>query len=264
MRTQMTRGAQPVSGRRHRYAGSSPTPGAAEVAGLRKSYGTVLQDIAVEPYLTVRETIARNAGYYPAPRDTGEVISLVGLTGQALQKARSLSGRQNRRLELAPGPDRPPGPAVPGRADHRLRPERTPGRLAARPRPARRGYHHHAHHALRTRPRRWPTGWQSSAAARSSPREPHRPSGAGTPNEPASASPFRQVSGSSRLQTRIPGHGPMARYELRGVFLPAGVVSSDRLIDIAVPGQRGGLLAVAMAVAARRGGGGRRGGRRRS
>ena len=31
---------------------------------LRERIGLVLQDIAVEPYLTVRETLARNAGYY--------------------------------------------------------------------------------------------------------------------------------------------------------------------------------------------------------
>jgi ABC-2 type transport system ATP-binding protein len=54
---------------------------------LRERIGLVLQDIAVEPYLTVRETIARNAGYYPAPRDVGEVIDLVGLAGQ--QRKRS-------------------------------------------------------------------------------------------------------------------------------------------------------------------------------
>jgi hypothetical protein len=41
---------------------------------LRERIGLVLQDIAVEPYLTVRETLARNAGYYPAPRDVSEVI----------------------------------------------------------------------------------------------------------------------------------------------------------------------------------------------
>jgi ABC-2 type transport system ATP-binding protein len=70
---------------------------------LREHIGLVLQDIAVEPYLTVRETIARNAGYYPHPRDVGEVISLVGLAGQARQKVRSLSGGQKRRLDLALG-----------------------------------------------------------------------------------------------------------------------------------------------------------------
>jgi ABC-2 type transport system ATP-binding protein len=34
---------------------------------LRERTGLVLQDIAVEPYLTVRETVSREAGYYPAP-----------------------------------------------------------------------------------------------------------------------------------------------------------------------------------------------------
>ena len=55
------------------------------------------------PYLTVRETIARNAGYYPAPRDVDEVVALVGLAGQTRQKVRALSGGQKRRLDLALG-----------------------------------------------------------------------------------------------------------------------------------------------------------------
>ncbi|MFF4569564.1 ABC transporter ATP-binding protein [Streptomyces sp. NPDC001410] len=70
---------------------------------LRERIGLVLQDIAVEPCLTVRETIARNAGYYPAPRDIDEVIRLVGLTGLGKKKVRSLSGGQKRRLDLALG-----------------------------------------------------------------------------------------------------------------------------------------------------------------
>ncbi|HEY7432059.1 MAG TPA: ABC transporter ATP-binding protein [Streptosporangiaceae bacterium] len=70
---------------------------------LRERIGLVLQDIAVEPYLTVRETIARNAGYYPAPRDPGEVITLVGLAGLERTKVRHLSGGQKRRLDLALG-----------------------------------------------------------------------------------------------------------------------------------------------------------------
>ncbi|MGW4303851.1 ABC transporter ATP-binding protein [Streptomyces sp. NPDC004646] len=70
---------------------------------LRERIGLVLQDVAVEPYLTVRETVARNAGYYPAPRDTDEVIALVGLAGLEKQKVRALSGGQRRRLDLALG-----------------------------------------------------------------------------------------------------------------------------------------------------------------
>jgi ABC-2 type transport system ATP-binding protein len=74
-----------------------------EGRALRERIGLVLQDIAVEPYLTVRETVARNAGYYPGPRDAGEVIDLVGLAGQERKKVRNLSGGQMRRLDLALG-----------------------------------------------------------------------------------------------------------------------------------------------------------------
>ena len=70
---------------------------------LRERTGLVLQDIAVEPYLTVRETVARQAGYYRAPRDVAEVISLTGLAGFERRKVRSLSGGQKRRLDLALG-----------------------------------------------------------------------------------------------------------------------------------------------------------------
>jgi ABC-2 type transport system ATP-binding protein len=70
---------------------------------LRERTGLVLQDIAVEPYLTVRETIARSAGYYRAPRHVAEVIDLVGLAGLERRKVRSLSGGQKRRLDLALG-----------------------------------------------------------------------------------------------------------------------------------------------------------------
>jgi ABC-2 type transport system ATP-binding protein len=70
---------------------------------LRERTGLVLQDIAVEPYLTVRETLARQAGYYRAPRDVPAVISLTGLDGLERRKVRSLSGGQKRRLDLALG-----------------------------------------------------------------------------------------------------------------------------------------------------------------
>jgi ABC-2 type transport system ATP-binding protein len=79
-------------------------PGDRATAGeLRERTGIVLQDIAVEPYLTVAETIARDAGYYAAPRDVGEVIGVVGLAGLERRKVRSLSGGQKRRLDLALG-----------------------------------------------------------------------------------------------------------------------------------------------------------------
>jgi ABC-2 type transport system ATP-binding protein len=70
---------------------------------LREQIGLVLQELAVEPYLTVRESVSRNAGYYPNPRDVGEVIGLAGLTGKEKSKVKSLSGGQKRRLDLALG-----------------------------------------------------------------------------------------------------------------------------------------------------------------
>ena len=70
---------------------------------LRERTGLVLQDIAVEPYLTVRETVSREAGYYPAPSSVPAVIGLVGLAGLERRKVRTLSGGQKRRLDLALG-----------------------------------------------------------------------------------------------------------------------------------------------------------------
>ncbi len=70
---------------------------------LRERTGVVLQELAVEPYLTVREVLERNAGYYPSPRDTAEVMELIGLTEKARSRVKTLSGGQMRRLDLGLG-----------------------------------------------------------------------------------------------------------------------------------------------------------------
>jgi ABC-2 type transport system ATP-binding protein len=69
----------------------------------REGIGIVLQGTAVDPYLTVRETLARTAGFYPSPRDVGEVIELVGLSEKADSRVNKLSGGQQRRLDVAYG-----------------------------------------------------------------------------------------------------------------------------------------------------------------
>jgi ABC-2 type transport system ATP-binding protein len=68
---------------------------------LMQRMGIVLQQTGVQPYLTVREIVAMYAGYYPRPRDTEEVISLVGLSESADQRIIRLSGGQHRRVDLA-------------------------------------------------------------------------------------------------------------------------------------------------------------------
>ena len=70
---------------------------------FRERVGIVLQDIAVDAYLTVREIVARNAGYYPNPRNVDETIDLVGLKEKANSRINKLSGGQQRRLDLAMG-----------------------------------------------------------------------------------------------------------------------------------------------------------------
>jgi ABC-2 type transport system ATP-binding protein len=70
---------------------------------LRSQLGVVLQELAVEPFLSVRQVLARNAGYYPAPRPVSEVIELVGLAEKADAKVKTLSGGQQRRLDVGLG-----------------------------------------------------------------------------------------------------------------------------------------------------------------
>jgi ABC-2 type transport system ATP-binding protein len=70
---------------------------------LRSRLGVVLQELAVDPYLTVREVLARNAGFYPTPRPVGEVIELIGLAEKADARVKSLSGGQQRRLDMGLG-----------------------------------------------------------------------------------------------------------------------------------------------------------------
>ena len=68
---------------------------------FRARIGIVLQSSAVYPLLSVRELVSLFAGYYPAPREPGEVIELVELGEQADTRVRALSGGQLRRLDLA-------------------------------------------------------------------------------------------------------------------------------------------------------------------
>jgi ABC-2 type transport system ATP-binding protein len=68
---------------------------------LREHVGIVLQSCGTYPHLTVRETVAHWASFYPAPRRIAEVLVLAGLDQCADRRARTLSGGQARRLDFA-------------------------------------------------------------------------------------------------------------------------------------------------------------------
>ena len=68
---------------------------------LKSQIGIVLQSAGMDRYLTVSETVAMYAGFYPRPRPVDEVIELVGLEAKRDTRVLKLSGGQQRRLDVA-------------------------------------------------------------------------------------------------------------------------------------------------------------------
>jgi len=68
---------------------------------LKRQIGIVLQSSGMDPYLTVAETVAMYAGFYPHPRPADEVIQLVDLEAKRDTRVLKLSGGQQRRLDVA-------------------------------------------------------------------------------------------------------------------------------------------------------------------
>ena len=92
-----------LEGYRKRDAGTVAVLGfdpARNERAYRERIGVVLQRSQLFQNLTVRELHRMFAGYYPSPRDVDEVIELVGLTDKRDARARTLSGGQQRRLDL--------------------------------------------------------------------------------------------------------------------------------------------------------------------
>ena len=69
----------------------------------RQRIGVVLQSGALYPNLTVTEHLELFAGYYERSRDVGQVIEVVGLADKHEARVRTLSGGQQRRLDLGLG-----------------------------------------------------------------------------------------------------------------------------------------------------------------
>jgi ABC-2 type transport system ATP-binding protein len=93
-----------LEGYRERTAGNVVVLGfdpGQRARALRSRVGIVLQSTGLYRHIKVREAVAHFAGMYPHPRDVDEVIALTGLEGKEDALARTLSGGQLRRLDLA-------------------------------------------------------------------------------------------------------------------------------------------------------------------
>ena len=92
-----------LEGYRHRDEGQVTVLGydpGRERRALKPRIGIVLQSTGIDRYLTVAEALEMYAGYYPHPRSPQEVIDLVGLGPKRDARVTTLSGGQQRRLDV--------------------------------------------------------------------------------------------------------------------------------------------------------------------
>jgi ABC-2 type transport system ATP-binding protein len=68
---------------------------------MRTRIGVQLQETQLAERLTVEETIRLFRSFYPAGREVGEVLELLGLTAKRTGRVHKLSGGQRQRLALA-------------------------------------------------------------------------------------------------------------------------------------------------------------------
>ena len=95
-----------LEGHRARTSGSvrvlDTDPGSAG-ASFRDRIGIVLQTSGIDPELTVREAIDFYASAYSQRLPTNDIVELVGLTDKADARVATLSGGQQRRIDMALG-----------------------------------------------------------------------------------------------------------------------------------------------------------------
>jgi len=68
---------------------------------FKQRVGMVLQSTGIEPYLTVQETLNMFRGYYQAPMNLNDLITLTELGDLKNKNVRKLSGGQQRKLDVA-------------------------------------------------------------------------------------------------------------------------------------------------------------------
>jgi ABC-2 type transport system ATP-binding protein len=95
-----------LEGYRPRNAGDVSVLGtdpARPTRAWRERIGIVLQEVGLDPNLTVKETVSQFATFYSSPRPVDETIELVGLADKRTTRISGLSGGQKRRVDVALG-----------------------------------------------------------------------------------------------------------------------------------------------------------------
>jgi ABC-2 type transport system ATP-binding protein len=95
-----------LEGYRKRSAGDVSVLGldpARPTAAWRERIGIVLQEVELDPNLTVEETVKQFASFYSAPRPIAETVALAGLAEKRSSRISKLSGGQKRRVDVALG-----------------------------------------------------------------------------------------------------------------------------------------------------------------
>ena len=143
-----------------RSATSSASPPARRASSATTTHprrprliGLAEQDVNLDRFLDVEETLLYHGGYYGmerarARRRAGEMMDVFDLRAKAHVRAPMLSGGMRRRLLLARALMHEPRAGHPRRADRRRRLRAAPGAVGLHPPPARRGDDDPAHHAL--------------------------------------------------------------------------------------------------------------------
>ena len=72
-------------------------------SGSAPGSGSCSRRRGIDRYLTVGEVLRMYASYYPGPRSVDETIELVGLDGKRDARVKTLSGGQQRRLDVGLG-----------------------------------------------------------------------------------------------------------------------------------------------------------------
>ena len=145
------RGLQPHPRHRRRRAHLRPRPRHPRRA--RRSIGLAEQDVNLDRFLDVEETLLYHGGYYGmdrarARRRAGEMMDVFDLRAKAHVRAPMLSRRHAPAPAAGARAHARAAAGHPRRADRRRRLRAAPGAVGLHPPPARRGHDDPAHHAL--------------------------------------------------------------------------------------------------------------------